>query len=89
MKNLHGKSVIRLGDEVIHDGQSGKIISASEMKAMGIQVALEGDMGFCAKCNGNFPLVPNPGNGGRSHMGRLLAYDGDLLACGGVAKASF
>lgn len=89
MKNLHGKSVIRLGDQVIHDGCVGKVISASTMQAMGVQVAQEGDLGHCTKCNGDFPIMPNLGNGGRNHMDRLLAHDGDVLACGAVLKASF
>jgi uncharacterized Zn-binding protein involved in type VI secretion len=47
---------------------------------MGIAAALSGDMTYCPKCKGEFP-IKSDGAGGR-HEGTPYAYHDDLTACG-------
>lgn len=84
MKNAEGKGVIRLGDSTSH---GGKVITASTtLKALGKAVALHGDMTACPKCKGMFPI--NPAGSGRSHHGKMVAYEGDKAACGATLISS-
>jgi len=73
-----GRSVIRMDDKTDH---GGKVISASSgTTVMGKAAALEGDMTFCPRCKGTFPIKPD--GVGAKHQGRPYAYDNDQTACG-------
>jgi len=73
-----GRSVIRMDDKTDH---GGKVISASSgTTVMGKAAALEGDMTFCPRCKGTFPIKPD--GAGAKHQGRPYAYDNDQTACG-------
>jgi uncharacterized Zn-binding protein involved in type VI secretion len=73
-----GRGIIRLNDKTDHGGQ---VISAtSNTTVMGVLAALQGDMTFCPKCKGNFPIKPD--RTGAQHQGKHYAYDGDATACG-------
>jgi len=78
MKDQDGRGVIRLGDRTTHGGE---VISAvKDFTVLGKCVAVEGDMSFCPKCKGQFPIQPSGGN--RKHHGKQVAFDQDLTACG-------
>jgi uncharacterized Zn-binding protein involved in type VI secretion len=78
MNDENGRGVIRLHDTTTHGGE---VISAcDEITAMGIAVALQGDMTWCPQCKGNFKILPQ--NSSRSHHGKPVAYDGDPTECG-------
>ena len=78
MRNSRGDGVVRLGDSTSH---GGKVISATEtFKALGKEVALDGDMTFCPQCKGRFPIKVAKSD--RHHHGKAVAYDGDVTACG-------
>jgi uncharacterized Zn-binding protein involved in type VI secretion len=78
MKDSKGRGVIRIGDKTTH---GGKVLSASAtFKVYGKAVAVEGDKVSCPQCKGIFPIQPRKGD--RTHNGKLVAYDGDLIACG-------
>jgi uncharacterized Zn-binding protein involved in type VI secretion len=73
-----GRGVIRMNDKTDH---GGKVISASSgTTVMGKTAALAGDMTFCPRCKGNFPIKPD--GAGARHEGRPYAYDKDQTACG-------
>lgn len=50
MKDEKGRSVIRLGDKTSHGGEV--LLGATDFFAMGVAVALEGDLASCPKCGG-------------------------------------
>lgn len=78
MKDCKGKGVIRLGDKTNH---GGKVISAaSDFKVLAKPIAVDGDMTFCPKCRGVFPIQPSHSD--RTHNGKQIAYDGHRTACG-------
>lgn len=78
MKDENGRGVIRLHDKTTHGGE---VISAcDDLKAMGIAVALQGDMTRCPQCKGNFKILPAQNQ--RSHRGKPLAYHDDSTECG-------
>jgi uncharacterized Zn-binding protein involved in type VI secretion len=77
MRNENGQGVIRLGDETDHGGEVRTALAG--LKAMGVLVSGEDCVAWCPKCKGEFRLIPS---GPRRHMGKLLAYDGDLTECG-------
>ncbi|AMP07656.1 PAAR domain-containing protein [Collimonas pratensis] len=84
MKDEHDRGVIRLGDKTSHGGE---VITASDsFKAMGIAVALEGDMTTCPQCKGKFAI--QPANSTRMHHGKAVAYHGDPTACGATLISS-
>ncbi|WP_332879775.1 PAAR domain-containing protein [Massilia sp. S19_KUP03_FR1] len=73
-----GRAVVRLNDKTDH---GGTVISASSgTRVMGRDAALAGDMTFCPKCKGNFPIMPD--GAGARHNGRAYAYTNDATACG-------
>lgn len=73
-----GKAIIRLNDKTDHGGQ---VTSASSGTiVMGIEAALHGDMTFCPRCKGRFPI--QAAVAGATHDGTPYAYDGDTAACG-------
>ncbi|WP_332877504.1 PAAR domain-containing protein [Massilia sp. S19_KUP03_FR1] len=73
-----GRAVVRLNDKTDH---GGTVISASSgTRVMGRDAALAGDMTFCPKCKGNFPIKPD--GAGARHNGRAYAYANDSTACG-------
>jgi uncharacterized Zn-binding protein involved in type VI secretion len=74
----NGRGVIRLNDKTDHGGQV--IAVSSGTVVVGTEAALSGDMTFCPKCNGKFPITPD--GAGAKHMGRPYAYDNDQTACG-------
>lgn len=73
-----GRAVIRIDDKTDHGGTV--IAVSSGTIVMGKEAALAGDMSFCPKCKGNFPLMPD--GAGARHQGKPYAYDGDMTACG-------
>jgi uncharacterized Zn-binding protein involved in type VI secretion len=78
MKDSKGRGIIRLGDKTSH---GGKVISASQdFKVLSKAVAVQGNMVSCPKCKGAFPIQPKKSD--RTHSGKLVAYDGDMAACG-------
>ncbi|MDB5963490.1 MAG: hypothetical protein JWP59_4784 [Massilia sp.] len=78
------RPIIRLGDTTDH---GGKVVSASSGTiVMGREAAVEGDMTFCPKCKGQFPIKPE--GAGARHQGKPYAYDNDLTACGAKLVAS-
>ncbi|RFP09096.1 PAAR domain-containing protein [Duganella sp. BJB488] len=84
MKNSKGKGVIRLGDMTSH---GGKVISgASDFKALGKAIVVDGDMTSCPQCKGNFPVQVSASE--RQHHGKAVAYDGDKAACGATLISS-
>ena len=84
MRDAQGRGVIRLGDTTSHGGE---VISASDtLKALGKAVARDGDMTFCPRCKGRFPITVNQSE--RKHHGKRVAHDGDSAACGATLIAS-
>jgi uncharacterized Zn-binding protein involved in type VI secretion len=78
MKDESGRGAIRLHDKTTHGGE---VISASDdLKAMGVAVALQGDMTWCPHCKGNFKILPTKSQ--RSHHGKPVAYHDDPTECG-------
>lgn len=78
MKDQQGRGIIRLGDKTTH---GGKVISAAQdFTVLGKQVAVDGDSTYCPQCKGTFPI--RLGGGTRKHLGKWVAYDQDLTACG-------
>lgn len=79
-----GRAVVRLNDKTDH---GGTVISASSgTRVMGRAAALVGDMTFCPKCKGTFPIKPD--GAGARHQGRAYAYANDITACGAKLIAS-
>lgn len=79
-----GRAVVRLNDKTDH---GGTVISASSgSRVMGRDAALAGDMTFCPKCKGTFPIKPD--GAGARHQGRAYAYANDITACGAKLIAS-
>jgi uncharacterized Zn-binding protein involved in type VI secretion len=79
-----GRAVIRINDKTDHGGTV--ITTSSGTKVMGRDAALAGDMTFCPKCKGNFPVKPD--GAGARHGGRAYAYENDVTACGAKLIAS-
>jgi len=78
MKDSKGRGIVRLGDMTTH---GGKVIKAvSDFKVHGRPVAVDGDMTFCPKCRGTFPIKPSHSE--RTHNGKEVAFDGHRTACG-------
>ncbi|BAX62741.1 PAAR domain-containing protein [Burkholderia stabilis] len=77
MKNAQGREMVRLGDTTDHGGAVTE--AASDLKHLGIGVALDGHGVTCPKCGGVFPLLAS---GPRTHHGRLVGYRGDKTGCG-------
>ena len=73
-----GRGVIRLADKTDHGGQVTSVSSGTIV--MGKEAALAGDMTYCPKCKGEFPIKPD-GDGAR-HTGKAYAYHDDVTACG-------
>lgn len=78
MRDQNGRGVIRLGDKTSHGGQV--VSAAQDLTALGKSVAVEGDSTYCPKCKGTFPI--QPASSTRKHLGKQLAYDQDITACG-------
>lgn len=78
MRDQQGRGVIRLGDKTTHGGEV--ISAAHDFTVLGKKVAVEGDITYCPKCKGKFPVLPKSST--RKHHGKLIAYDQDLTACG-------
>nr|WP_269106527.1 PAAR domain-containing protein [Massilia sp. TS11] len=65
----------------------GEVVSVSSgTVVLGIEAALAGDMTYCPKCKGTFPITP--GGAGAKHEGKPYAYDQDTTACGARLIAS-
>ncbi|BAX63063.1 PAAR domain-containing protein [Burkholderia stabilis] len=77
MKNAQGRDMVLLGDATDHGGAVTE--AASDLKHLGIGVALDGHGVTCPKCGGVFPLLAS---GPRAHHGRLVGYRGDKTGCG-------
>ncbi|MFM0229732.1 PAAR domain-containing protein [Paraburkholderia sediminicola] len=83
MKDELGRPMARLGDTTDH---GGKVIdAASDLKHMGIRVALDGHGVECPKCGGVFPIVATAK---RKHRGIRVAYIGDRTGCGATLIAA-
>lgn len=80
----NGKGVIRLGDRTTHGGRVSS--AASGMVVLGKLAALAGDMTWCPRCKGTYPI--NAGSSGNRHQGKEYAYDGDATACGATLISS-
>lgn len=78
MRDQQGRGVIRLGDKTTHGGEV--ISAAQDFTVLGKKVAVEGDIAYCPKCKGKFPVLPNGST--RKHRGKAVAYDQDLTGCG-------
>lgn len=78
MKNSKGLGVIRIGDKTSHGGQVTS--SQAAFIVLGKQVAVAGDMTFCPKCKGFFPIKVS--NSERQHHCKAVAFQGDKSACG-------
>lgn len=79
-----GRGVIRMNDKTDHGGM---VISASSGTiALGREAAIAGDMTFCPKCKGNFPI--NPDGVGAKYLKQSYAYDNDRTACGATLISS-
>jgi uncharacterized Zn-binding protein involved in type VI secretion len=72
-----GREVARIGDTTDHGGTV--IEGDPTLMHMGRPVALNGHKVRCPKCNGDFPIKAS---GPRTHCGVLVAFIGDLTACG-------
>jgi uncharacterized Zn-binding protein involved in type VI secretion len=84
MKDEKARGVIRLGDKTSH---GGVVLSAcSDLKVLGVAVALEGDMASCPKCGGQHAIKPVASS--RKHHGKQLAYHGDPVGCGATLISS-
>jgi uncharacterized Zn-binding protein involved in type VI secretion len=84
MKDQEGRGVIRLGDKTTHGGE---VISATaDFIVLGKQVAVEGDLTYCPKCKGKFPIQPSGSS--RKHHDKQVAYDQDPTACGAKLVSS-
>ena len=84
MKDAQGRGVIRLGDTTSHGGE---VIRASDtLKALGKAVALDGDMTFCPRCKGRFPITVHQSE--RKHHGKRVAHHDDSAACGATLISS-
>ena len=77
MRDELGRPMARLGDTTDHGGNV--VDAASDLKHMGIRVALDGHGVECPKCGGVFPIVAT---GKRQHRGIRVAYIGDKTGCG-------
>ncbi|MGQ5524238.1 PAAR domain-containing protein [Chitinimonas sp. PSY-7] len=81
---MKSKPYIRLGDATTH---GGSVIEGDlTFTADGKPIARIGDMTFCPKCKGNFPIIS--GNNREINMGRAVARHGDKTACGAELIAS-
>jgi uncharacterized Zn-binding protein involved in type VI secretion len=81
MKNETGQEVARLGDVTDHGGVVTQ--ASSDLKHMGIAVALDGHLVMCPKCGGPYPIIAT---GQRTHRGTRVAFIGDMTACGATLK---
>ncbi|MFM0076623.1 PAAR domain-containing protein [Paraburkholderia sediminicola] len=82
MKDEPGRPMTRLGDTTDHGGRV--IDAASDLKHIGIRVALDGHRVECPKCGDVFPIVAT---GKRTHRGIRVAYIGDKTGCGATLIA--
>ncbi|MDB5908023.1 MAG: hypothetical protein JWP34_2137 [Massilia sp.] len=73
-----GRGVIRLNDKTDHGGHV--TAASSGTTVMGKPAALMGDMTYCPKCKGEFPIKPD--GAGAKHKGTPYAYHDDMTACG-------
>ena len=77
MRDADGRAAIRLGDRTDHGGE---VKTAFEgLKVHGVPVSGEDCIAWCPKCRGDFRLLPSSS---RRHMGKAIAYEGDLTECG-------
>lgn len=81
MKDELGREMARLGDTTDHGGEI--IEAASDLKHLGVAVALDGHHVRCPKCEGVFPITAT---GKRLHHGKRVAYIGDKTTCGATLK---
>lgn len=79
-----GRGVIRIADKTDHGGQVIRVSSGT--KVMGKEAALKGDMTFCPRCKGQFPIKPS--DAGAKHETQPYAYDGDQTECGARLMSS-
>ncbi|APW38291.1 hypothetical protein RD110_14745 [Rhodoferax koreense] len=77
MRDADNRRVVRLGDPTDHHGN---VITALDFIVQGIAVAAEDCMTWFPKCKGSFRILTL--RVGRKHMGKTIAYEGDLTECG-------
>lgn len=77
MKDEQGRAMARLGDTTDHGGEV--IECATDLRHLGVGVALDGHGVRCPKCGGVFALIAS---GSRKHHGRRVGYIGDETECG-------
>lgn len=78
MRDETGRPAVRLGDITDHGGRVKTALDG--VLARGLPVAGEGCLVSCPRCGGDFRILRAVS--GRSHMGRTIAYEGDLTECG-------
>jgi len=78
MRDENGRGAIRLHDKTTHGGEV--TTACDDLKAMGVAVALHGDMAWCPQCKGNFKILPVSRS--RTHHGKAVAYHDDPTECG-------
>jgi uncharacterized Zn-binding protein involved in type VI secretion len=78
MRDETGRPAVRLGDSTDHGGRVKTALD--NVLALGVPVAGEGCIVSCPRCRGDFRILRAAS--GRSHMGRTIAYEGDLTECG-------
>lgn len=74
----NGKGVIRINDKTTHGGHV--LTAGSDTVVLGKPAALAGDMTFCPRCKGVYPI--RSGGSGNKHEGAQYVYDGDSTVCG-------
>lgn len=77
MRDSTGRCVVRLGDPTDHEGE---VITALDFVVQGIPVTAEDCMTWCPRCKGHFKIIASRRE--RRHMGKTIAYEGDLTDCG-------
>jgi uncharacterized Zn-binding protein involved in type VI secretion len=85
MRDAENRGVVRLGDRTDHGGQVKTALPT--MVVHGIPVAGEDCLASCPKCKGDFRILRS--RSARMHMGKALAYNGDLTECGAKLISSF
>jgi len=77
MRDASNRPVVRLGDPTDHGGE---VITALDFQVQGRPVTAEDCWTRCPRCAGEFRILPGPS--GRRHLGRTIAFEGDLTECG-------
>ena len=80
----NGRKVIHLHDTTDHNGDVIRV--AHEPEDMGRPIACIGDMVFCPRCLGTYPIIE--GDPAVTIDGVSVAFEGHKTACGAVLISS-